>query len=161
MAVDFMKALDVKAKDVAPVPVPPVGHYIWQVTKVPQINTEGQWQRVTFPLRAVSVFEDANDVDPDELKAYGKVTNILINHSFMFDSQEGTEADLIQFQNRIKRFCVDHLKIEGGEDMSLRQLLNESVNKKVVGQLTHRPDKRDLSGETMQAGLGRTAPLEA
>lgn len=158
MALDFNKALDVKAEDVKPVPLPPVGHYLFQVTKVPTINTEGRWQRVSFPVRAIGVFEDANDVDPEDLAAYGKVTNILQNVSFMFDSEEGTETDLINFQNRVMKFVRATLKA-GDDKMSLRQLLNEAVNKKFVGQITHGQDKRDASGETMQANIGRTAPL--
>lgn len=161
MAVDFNKALDVKAKDVAPVPVPPVGHYIFQVTKVPSIDTQSRWNRVTFPCRATGVFEDADDVDQDELRTFGKVTSIMIQHSFLFDSEEGTEADLITFQNRVKRFCGEHLGIEDWENKSLRQLLNESAQKKFVGQLTHRADSRDPTGETMQAQISRTAPVEA
>ena len=161
MALDFNSALNVKASDVKAVPVPPIGHYVWQVTKVPTINTEQRWQRVEFPVRAVSVFEDADDVDPDALKDYGKVTSIMNRVSFMFDSEEGTETDLITMQNQIKRFCADHLKIEGAEDMTLKEMLNASVNKKFVGQLVHKADKRDPSGETMQANIGRTAPLDA
>jgi hypothetical protein len=156
---DFNAALDVKAEDVKPVPLAPVGHYVFAVTKVPQIVTDQRWNRVSFPVRATSVFEDANDVDADDLAAYGKVTNIMNQVSFMFDSEEGTETDLIQFQNRVKNFVVNTLKA-GDMSMSLRQLLNEAVNKKFVGQITHAPDKRDASGETMQANIGRTAPLE-
>lgn len=157
-AIDFNKALDVKASEVKAVPVPPVGHYIWQVKKVPEINTEGRWNRVEFSVQAVGVYEDAGDVDMEELAAFGKVTSIQNRVSFMFDSEEGTEADMIAMQNRIKRFCADHLKIEGADDMSLKQLLNASVNKRFVGQLTHKPDKQDP--ETMRANIGKTAPVD-
>lgn len=158
MAIDFNKALDVKAADVKAVPVPPVGHYVFQVTAIPSQNTEGRWHSINFPVRAVSVFEDANDVDPDALKDFGKVTSIVNRKSFMLDSEEGTETDLINLQNQIKRFCVDHLKIEGAEDMTLKQMLNASVNKRFVGQITHKPNKNDA--EQMMANLGRTAPVE-
>lgn len=161
MALDFNSALNVKAEDVKAVPVPPIGHYVWQVTKVPTINTEGQWQRVEIPVRAVSVYEDANDVDPDALREYGKVTSIMNRVTFMYDSVNGTETDLITMQNQVKRFCADHCKVEGAEKMSLKEMLNATVNKKFVGQLNHKPDKRDPSGETMNANIGRTAPLDA
>lgn len=159
-AIDFNKALDVKAADVKAVPVPPIGHYVWQVSAIPTINTEGRWQAVRFPVKAVKTFEDADDVDADELKEYGKVTSITNSVAFMFDSEEGTETDMIQFQNRVKRFCADHLLIEGADEMSLRELLTKSVNKQFVGQLVHKQDKRDTTGETMQANIARTAPLE-
>lgn len=158
--VDFNKALDVKASEVKAVPLPPTGHYVWQVTTAGAINTEGRWNSVRFPVKATGVFEDAEDVDADELKEYGKVTSITNSIVFMFDSEEGTETDLIQFQNRVKRFVADHLQVEGAEDMSLRQLLSAAVNKRFVGQLVHKQDKRDASGETMQANIARTAPLE-
>ncbi len=160
-AVDFNKALETKASEVKAVPIPPTGHYIFQVTGVPAIVTDQRWQRVDINVRAVSVYEDANDVDSDELSAYGKVTSITNRVSFMFDSEEGTETDLIRFQNQVKRFCADHLKIEGAEDMSLKQMLNAAVNKRFVGQIVHKADKRDSTGETMQANISRTAPVEA
>lgn len=157
MAVDFNKALDVKASDVEAVPVPPIGHYVWQITKVPEINTENRWNSVNFQCKAVSVYEDANDVDADDLKAFGKVTSIQNRKSFMFDSEEGTEVDLISFQNQVKRFLSDHVQVEGAMDMSLREGLNASVNKRFVGELTHKPDKQDP--EVIRANIGRTAPL--
>lgn len=160
-AIDFSKALDVKAAEVQAVPLPPIGHYVFQITAPGQINTEGRWNSVRFTAKAVSTFEDANDVDPDALAEFGKVTSIVNSVSFMFDSEEGTETDLIQFQNRVKKFCADHLKIEDAENKSLRQLLAEAQHKRFVGQMVHKQDKRDPSGETMQAQIGRTAPVEA
>lgn len=158
-AMDFNKALDMKASEVKAVPVPPVGHYVWQITAVPTITDGDVWQIVEFQLQATGVFEDADDVDADALKEFGKVTSIRNRKSFMFNKQEGTETDLITFQNQLKRFMVDHLQIEGGEDMSLRQLMNASVNKRFVGQLTHKADKQDA--EVIRANVGRTAPVEA
>ena len=55
-AIDFNKALDVKASEVKAVPVAPVGHYVWQITGQGVINTEGRWNSVRFPCRAVGVF---------------------------------------------------------------------------------------------------------
>lgn len=158
-AVDFNKALDVKASEVKAVPVPPIGHYVWIVTGQGIINTEGQWNSVRFPVRAVQVFEDADDVDRDDLAEFGKVTGIVNSVAFLFDSQDGTEADLITFQNRVKRFA-ETLGIEDTANKTLRQLCLEAANKKFVGQLVHKQDKRDASGETMQANIGKTAPYE-
>lgn len=160
-AIDFTKALDVKASEVKAVPLPPVGHYVFQVTDGGILNTEGRWNSYRFPVKAVSVFEDANDVDPDALADYGKVTSIANSVSFMFDSEEGTETDLIQFQNRVKKFCADHLGIEDADNKTLRQLAAEAKHKRFVGQLLHKQDKRDPSGETMQAQIGKTAPVSA
>lgn len=155
-ALDFNKALDVKASDVAPVPVPPIGHYVWQVTKVPEIQDGDIWQSVNFPVACIGVYEDADDVDRDELKEFGKIQGYQNRKSFMFNKQEGTETDLISFQNQIMRFMIDHLKA-GDDSMTLRQLMNASVNKRFVGQLTHKPDKQDP--ETTRANIGKTAPL--
>lgn len=154
---NFMSALDVKAEDVKPIPVPPAGHYIFQVTKPGTINDGEQWQSIRFSCQAVGVFEDANDVDPDDLKAFGKVTSILQDKSFMFNKTEGSEADLIRLQNDVKRFCVDHLKIEGAENMTLREMLAKAVNKRFVGQLNLKPAKNNP--EQLMANIGRTAPV--
>lgn len=156
---DFMKALDVKAEDVKPVPTPPAGHYVFQVTKPGAINDGEQWQSVRFTSQAVSVFEDANDVDPEDLAAYGKVTSLVNDKSFMFDKINGTEADLIRFQNDVKRFCVDHLQIEGADKMTLRQMLAASVNKRFVGQVVLKPRKDNP--EAMNVNIGKTAPVTA
>lgn len=154
---NFMSALDVKAEDVKPVPTPPAGHYVFQVTKPATINDGEQWQSVRFPCQAVSVFEDANDVDPDDLKAYGKITSIVNDKSFMFDKINGTETDLIRFQNDVKRFCADHLQIEGADKMTLREMLAKAANKRFVGQLVLKPRKDNP--EAMNVNIGRTAPI--
>jgi len=159
-ALDFNKALDVKASEVKAVPVPPVGHYVWQITGIGEINQDNEtWDMINIPCQAVSVFEDADDVDREALVEYGKVTSIRNRVSFMFNKKEGTEAELIGVQNRVKRFCVDVLKIEGGENMSLRELLSSVKNKRFIAPITHSLDKRDPSGETMQANIGKTAPI--
>lgn len=158
-ALDFNKALDVKGEDVKAVPVPPIGHYIWQVTGVVEITDGDVWQSVNFPCSAVSPYEDADDVDPDALKDFGKIQGYRNRKSFMFNKQDGTETDLINFQNQIKRFCGDHLGIEGADGMTLREMLSASKNKQFVGQLGHKPDKQDA--ETIRANIGRTAPVDA
>lgn len=156
-AMDFNKALDMKASEVKAVPLAPIGHYIWQVSAVPVINTEGRWNSVNFPVKCVMPYEDADDVDPEELATFGKIAGLMNRVSFLFDSEEGTETDLIQFQNQVKRFCGVTLSVEGADDMTLKELLNASVNKQFVGQLIHKADKRDP--EHMHANIGRTAPI--
>lgn len=156
MALDFNKALDVKAEDVKPVPTPPAGHYVWKVTKG-SINADAeQWQSVRFNCQAVSVFEDANDVDPEDLAAYGKVTGIMSDKSFMFDKINGTETDLIRMQNDVKRFA-EHCGVEDVEKKSLKQLISECQNKQFVGQLNLKPRKDNP--EAMNANIGKTAPV--
>lgn len=159
-AIDFTKALDVKASEVKAVPLPPIGHYVFQVTGPGSINTDGRWQSVRFNVRGISVWEDADDVDADELREYGKPTSIVNNVAFMFDSEEGSEADLINMQNRVKKFA-QHCGVEDIENKTLRQLVADCANKRFVGQIQHKQDKRDATGETMQAQIGRTAPVDA
>ena len=159
-ALDFNAALNMKADEVKAVPVPPVGHYVWQVTGIGEINNDNEtWQMINIPVQAVSVFDDADDVDRSALADYGKVTNIRNRVTFMFNKKEGTEADLIALQNRIKRFCIDVLKIEDGESKTLKELLSLVKNKRFVAPITHVQDRRDPSGETLQANLGKMAPL--
>ena len=158
-ALDFNKALDVKASEVKAVPVPPVGHYIWQITGVGEINNENdKWWMVNVPVVGVQPFEDADDVDQEALKEYGKISSFRTRMTWMLEKGVATETDMISLQNRIKRFMVDHVKVEGGEDMTLRELLSACKNKRFVGQLTHKADKRDA--ETMNANITRTAPID-
>lgn len=159
-ALDFNAALNMKADEVKAVPVPPVGHYVWQVTGIGEINNDNEtWQMINIPVQAVSVFDEADDVDRAALAEYGKVSNIRNRVTFMFNKKEGTETDLIALQNRIKRFCIDVLKIEDGEGKTLKELLSLVKNKRFVAPIVHAQDKRDTSGETLQANIGKMAPL--
>lgn len=156
MAMDFNKALDTKASEIERPPLPPIGHYVFQVTKVPVQRESEPWQFVEFNCRGVAVFEDADDVDADELEAFGKVTSIFTRKSFVFNTED--DAAFAQTLHQLKTFCLDHLKIEGGDKMTVKELLNASVNKQFVGQLNHRPNKNDP--EQSFAEIGRTAPLD-
>lgn len=158
MAVDFNKALNSAVESIERPPVPPVGHYVWQITKVPVMEKRGKddmYQVVEFPLQAVSVFEDANDVDPDDLKAYGKVTGIRDRLTFMFDTTD--DARFQQTLFRLKTFLKDHLKLDVNENTPLKEALNMAVNKRFVAPLSHRPDPQNP--ETLYTQVGRTAPF--
>lgn len=160
-ALDFNKALDVKASEVKAVPVPPTGHYVFQVTGIGEINNDNEtWWMVNIPVQAVGAFEDADDVDMDALREYGKADKIRTRVTFMVNKKEGTDTDVIAVQNRIKKFCVDTLGVEDGDEKSLRELLSSIKAKRFVGQITHTVDRRDPSGETLQFNIGRTAPLD-
>jgi len=157
MAMDFNKALSTKMEDVQRPPNPPIGHYVFQVAKVPAMTQKegSDYQIVEFSVKGVSVFEDANDVDADELKAYGKVTNILTRKTFLFNTTDDAAFATTLFQ--LRTFLADHLQIEGAQEMSMNEALNASVNKRFVGELRHRPDKNNP--EVVYAEVGRSAPV--
>lgn len=159
MAMDFNKALTTAVESIERPPVPPIGHYVWHITKVPTMEKRGQddmYQVVEFPLKAVKVFEDANDVDADELKAYGKVENITNRLTFMFDTTD--EAKFAQTLFRLKTFLKEHARVDMDDKTALKEALNSAANKRFVGELRHRPDKQNP--EVIYAEIGRTAPLE-
>lgn len=159
MAMDFNKALNTAVSAIERPPVPPIGHYVWQIAKVPVMEKRGQddmYQIVEFPLKCVGVFEDANDVDPDELKAYGKASNIIDRLTFMFDTTD--DAKFAQTLFRLRTFLKDHLLLEISDETPLKEALSMTANKRFIAPLSHRPDKNDP--EVLYTQVGKTAPLK-
>lgn len=157
MALNFKDALNTKVGDVERPPNPPIGTYVFQITKVPVIREQSggdnqTWDVVDFQCVAV----DTLQVDDDELRAYGGLKNITQRVSFMFDKGDQTAFDTTMF--RLRTFLEKHVKC-ADESMSLSEALNASVNGRFAGELGWRPDKRDP--EVMFANIGKTAPVEA
>ena len=154
--VDFAAALDTKASDVEKPPVQPQGTYI--LTKIPTMSTtkSGEWTIVEFPLKAVAA-ED--DVDPEELEAFGALSGALGRISFMAttaDTPEG-EADRKKVLYRIKKFCQNTLRVDAEEDASIRELLDASVNCQFLAQATWRQSD---DGEETFIDVKGYAPLD-
>lgn len=158
MSMNFAEALNKKIDDIEPVKVPPNGHYIWQVTGVPKFDEikspKGEWSTVNIPVRAV---EPTDDVDADELAAYGKVNSITNRLSFMFDKND--DNNFLVTENRLKNFLWNHIKVSSeGDGMSMKEALNACVNQRFVGELRVAPDANNP--EVLRVNLGTTAPLE-
>jgi hypothetical protein len=155
MTLNFNDIANTKVADVEAVPLPPQGTYRWRITKLPSIRDfkggDGtEYQSVEFPIQVVAPMED---VDPSDYK--GNLADIRQNLSFMFNKAD--EVAFVQMQNRLKKFLSSHLKV-GNEDMSFKELFNESVNQQFLAPITWAPDKNDP--EVMRVRVGNTAPLD-
>jgi spermidine/putrescine-binding protein len=152
--VDFASIASKKVEDVERPPLPPVGTYRFRVMKVPE-STKSQdeaWEFIRFLCRAVEATDNV------ELEGYkGDVNNIVLTKTFMFDTQDEAKFEQTLFQ--LRQFCEKHLQcVEPG--MSVAEMLNATVNAEFLGDVRWQQDKRDQSGETFNAEIGRTAPVE-
>ena len=154
---NFMDALNVKVGDIERPPLIPMGTYRAVVTKIPAIdevgNEEEGWDTIDFVLRLLEPMEDVN---PSELEAYGGLTDSsTIIHRFMFPRNDDVGFQRTQFN--VKRFCVDHLKIDGAESMPFKQMLNAAANHQCQVFIKWQADRND--NEIQYNRVGKTLPL--
>lgn len=156
----FSEALDRNMEEIKRPPNLPTGNYTWQVKKHPEIdefesrNTGDTFERITFQLACVS---PSDDVDTDELDAYGNVEGALNRKSFLFNTNPDEKAAFDRSLFNIKRF-LGHLGLDVDEDgITLSDALAASVNAQCLGEITHRPDPNDP--EIVYAEVGRTAEV--
>lgn len=132
---DFTAALDTRAGDVQKPPVLPQGTYTWTVIKVPAVtevkSAKGEWDVVEFAIRATSA-ED--DVDWEELEEFGSLNSAISRVSFMFPRGQDKEADRVRTQNRLKKFLLETLRVDGNEDNTLKELLSSAVNSQFLAR---------------------------
>lgn len=152
----FSASLDRKLEEIKRPPNPPVGHYVWQVLKHPDIDEFTSragvaYERITFNLSCVAPGED---VDADELAEYGNVTGFRTRKTFLFADSSEDQANFDRSMFNLKRF-LGHLGVP--EELSLTEGLAASVNMQCLGELTHRPDPDDP--EVVYAEMGTTAEL--
>lgn len=151
---NFNEIASKKVEDVERPPLPPVGTYRFRVTKVP-VQTKSQdekWEFVRFPARVVEALDNVEVGDYP-----GDVANIMLDKAFVFDTTD--EAAFETALYNMRQYCEKHLQcVEPG--MSIAEMLNASVNAEFLGDVKWQQDKRDESGETFQAVIGRTAPVE-
>ena len=153
----FSDALDRKLEDVKRPPNLPVGHYTWQVNKLPEIDsfdssrTGTTFERITFQMTCV---EARDDVDADDLNDFGNVQGALNRKSFLFSADEDDKAAFERSMFNLRRF-LGHLGVD--ESLSVTEALSASVGAQCVGELTHRPDPSDP--EIIYAEIGRTAEM--
>lgn len=154
MALRFSEVANKKSEDIERPPLPPVGTYLWNVTKIPTIteNVKDQWDIVEYQVKGVAA---QDDVDAEAIAAYGNVTNIQNRIAFMFDTTD--PAKFAQTEYNHKRFLEEHLKC-WEEGMSLKEAMNNAVNHQFLGTIKWAPDKNDP--EIYHANIGKTAPVE-
>jgi hypothetical protein len=153
----FSDALDRNLEDIKRPPNLPVGHYVWQVNKLPEhdefdsARTGTSFERVTFQMTCV---EARDDVDPDELGDFGNVQGALNRKSFLFSTDEDDKAAFERSMFNLRRF-LGHLGVD--ESLSISEALSASVGAQCVGEITHRADPNDP--EIIYAEIGRTAEV--
>lgn len=152
MAINFADVASKKMDEVERPPLPPVGTYRWQITKLPESTTSGngEWDIVNISVRAV---EALDDVDMSDYK--GEVTNIMQSVRFMFNKQDEVEFEKSLF--RFRTFLEKHVRC-AEPDMSIAQAMNAAVNQQFLGTIAWRQDKEDA--ELFHANISRTAPLD-
>ncbi len=151
---NFSEIANKKIADVERPPLPPVGMYRWQVTKTPVIEDTagGQYTSISFPCKAIEAYDN---VDTDELSAFGGVKNVVSSVKFFYDNQDATKGAQTEF--RIRQFLEKHCAIEGVEDMTIGEGMAKATNCFFDGEMKHRPDKNDP--EMKYAEIGKTAPV--
>jgi len=153
----FSDALDRKLEDIQRPPNPPVGHYIWQVSKHPEMDeftssrTGAEFERVNIQLSCVSA---GDDVDTDELSDYGNIQGYTQRKTFLFPTSEDEKASYERSLFNLRRF-LDHCGVDS--DMAMNEALAACVGQQVMAELKHRPDPEDP--EVVYAEVGKTAPV--
>lgn len=152
--VDFASIASKKVEEVERPPLPPVGTYRFRVMKVPTStkSNDEQWEFLRFQCKVIEALDNVEVGDYP-----GDVSNIVLSKSFVFNSADEAAFETTLFN--LKQFCEKHLEcVEPG--MSVAQMLNAAVNAEFLGDVKWQQDKRDESGETFNAEIGRTAPVE-
>ena len=157
---NFQEALNVKVEEIEKPPLPPLGQYIWTVTKRTIEDVESKkdgtvYDVVNFTLQASQALDS---VDPEQLENVGGVSSIVQRLSFMFprgDDPE-TEAKRKKTEYRMRVFFENHLGMDIS-GMNLGEAIDSAVTLQCMGDLKYRPDPNDP--EIMYAEIGKTAPI--
>jgi hypothetical protein len=153
---NFTESLDRKLEDIQRPPNLPVGHYVWQVTKMPEIQTRdganGTFDIVKFMLTCVSAHDD---VDPDELAEYGDPAGAVVSRDFIFSQSPDDKTKFEQSMFNMRRF-FQHLGLD--ESLTVSQSMEASLNQQVLGKIRHRPDPKDP--EVVYQEIASTAAIE-
>lgn len=151
---DFRSIASRKLEDIERPKNPPVGSYLWQITKVPAIETlpGDKWDVVDFQLKGIAPVA----VDPDALVEWGgDVTKLRLRHRFMFSKEDPVEQERSIYRLRV--FMEEHVKT-ATPDMSLTEAMNSTVNGQFIGDIAWQQDKKEES--IFHANIGKTAPVE-
>lgn len=149
----FADALDRSAETIKRPPPLPLGHYIFQVTKMPDPPVEmdtkvGPMEKLTVLCQAVAPHDD---VDPDELAEFGQVQGVPARIDFLFSSEDKNKFE--GTMNRLKNFC-EHCGVDVSQG-TVGMWLTELPNAQFLGEIGHRLDPND--SEVVYAEIKRTA----
>ena len=151
---DFSSALETRGSEIERPPLLPIADYRCQVMKVPEIGKAGDdWDKVDIFLRPL---EAVGEFDSDAIAAFGPLKNAVLKKTFMFSKTDENSFKQTLFQ--LKQSLANAFKVEGVEDMTLKQSLNAVVNKQCIASVKWRADKTDPS--IQYAEPGKLAPVE-
>lgn len=155
---NFLDALNVRVGDIEKPALLPIGTYIWSVSKAPKTSAskDGKWSTLEFPCVPKMPYEDAEDVDPEELASYGDLKQGVNSIRFMVDMQAEGDVAMQKFLFNVKRFLLDTLCVEGDEDSTIKELMAKCVGCEFIAQAAHRTDQE--RGETF-CDVKNFAPL--
>lgn len=137
---NFMDALNTRVSDIEKPKLMPIGTYVWAVNKPHKEATskDGKWFSIEVPCLPKMPYEDAEDVDADELAAFGPLKSAPNSIRFMLDLQAEGTVDQEKFMYNVKRFLIDTLRVEAEEDSTLKELLGKMVGAEFIAQAAHR-----------------------
>lgn len=137
---NFMDALNTKVSDIEKPKLMPVGTYIWAVNKPHKESTsrDGKWFTIEIPCIPKMPYEEAEDVDADELANFGPLKSAPNSIRFMLDLQAEGTIEQDKFLYNIKRFLLDTLRLEGEDDSTIKELLAKMVGAEFIAQAVHR-----------------------
>jgi hypothetical protein len=147
----FSDVLSKAAETIERPPLPPKGTYVFVVNGQPKTQERKEYEIPEFQLKGVRPTED---VDTDELKAYGSPANIIVRKSFLFNTTD--EAAFKRAEFNLREFLVKHLGMDGS--LTIKELMTMANGKQCLGTIDYRPDQNDP--EVMYADLRKTAPIE-
>lgn len=151
----FSESLDRAAESIKRPDPLPIGHYVMQIIKHPELRStrNGDYDVVTVPTVVVA---PTDDVDSDDVQSYGNVVGAPVRVEFMFPTADEEKAKYEGALNRFKQFAINcGVIIE--DDTTVKQILASLVNTQFIGQVEHQPDKTDPS--VIYVRLGRTAAV--
>lgn len=132
--VNFNDALDTNVDDIEKPPVQPQGTYGWRINKIPTLgeSNNGLWNIIEFPCVAIHAEED---VDQDELEAFGGLNQAINRISFMAPTEEGPEGDAARKKAvyQAKQFCLNTLRAEGE---TFKELLDNALGCEFLASAT-------------------------
>ena len=149
----FADALDRSMEDITRPPPLPIGNYIFRIAKVPEAPKEIQgktFEILKFPVAVVSALDD---VDADDLTAFGKIEGATLSMDFIFNTDPAEERAFEMTLNRLK----DFLARAGVEGDTVKEQIARSANAQFIGEVGHRPDPNDASN--VYAEIRKTAAV--
>lgn len=140
MSANFMDALNTRVSDIEKPKLMPIGTYVWGINKPHKESTskDGKWFTIEIPCIPKMPYDAAEDVDADELAAFGPLKSAPNSIRFMLDVQAEGTVEQEKFLYNIKRFLVDTLRVEGEEDSTVKELLAKMVGSEFIAQAAHR-----------------------